>query len=55
LAAALLQLGAHQRFYIGYLDGVLVATAEATMDGGTIGSTTLRTGQRSGDEGSAPA
>ena len=36
-AGALLQVAAPQRFYIGYLDGAPVATAEATLEGGTVG------------------
>lgn len=44
-AGALLQVAAPQRFYIGYVDGVPVATAEATVEGGTVGLYNIATGE----------
>ncbi len=44
-ARALLRVTAPQRFYLGYVDGVPVATAEATVEGGTVGLYNIATGE----------
>jgi ribosomal protein S18 acetylase RimI-like enzyme len=44
-ARALLQVAAPQRFYIGYFDGAPVATAEATVEAGTVGLYNIATAE----------